>query len=267
MNNIERHKLILSGNKIQLFSYSLREKVKNKPRTKIILSNSDKTENRKKYLQRVRSIMDRIIWSNPDLKVFVTLTFEENLIDSKKANYLFNQFVQKYNYRNKKNHLKYIAVIEFQKRGAVHYHLLIDRFVDKKFLQKLWGNGFTRIEHARGNSNQLAGYLIKYLNKNSARDTRLWGKKMYFTSQNIQKPIVRVYDDLPDVRNAIDWYIRFNNKEIINEYYSCYDAGFIGQIEYRKIILRNRGKVPIKTFAYFPEVAAKKILKIIKNDI
>ena len=55
-------------------------------------------------------------------KSFVTLTFAENLTDVRDANKKFNTFVTQW--RRKKSDFLYIAVPEFQKRGAVHYHVL-----------------------------------------------------------------------------------------------------------------------------------------------
>ena len=65
----------------------------------------------------------RICKANADIwESFITLTFKENLKDISIANKKFNSFVS--NVRKKKKDFKYIAVPEFQKRGAVHYHLL-----------------------------------------------------------------------------------------------------------------------------------------------
>ena len=57
-----------------------------------------------------------------DWETFITLTFADNIIDIKTANKQFRYFIDKVQ-RVKKN-FKYLCVPEFQKRGAVHYHLL-----------------------------------------------------------------------------------------------------------------------------------------------
>lgn len=256
MKYIDSHKLIFAGNKIQTYSYSLpvicKEDKKEKISQRRKLSFEEKAENRKNYLKKVATAIDRIIWTNPDMNIFITLTFKENITKPKRANYLFNQFVQRYNYHNPNNKLKYLAVVEFQKRGAVHYHLLIDRYIDKKILEKLWGYGLTRIEYIRGGPNQMRNYLIKYLNKTSYLDSRLWRKKMYFKSENIRKYFEKKYDDPFNVGNVIQWYIIHNNREVIKESKNSYNANFIGEIEYREIILKNKSDELNQLFTQYP---------------
>ncbi len=263
MKYTENHKLIFSGNKIQIYTYSLPIISKKKVPTRRNLSFDERAENRKNYLKRSATAIDRIIWSNPDMQIFITLTFAENIIDTKRANYLFNQFVQKYNYHNQNNKLKYLAVIEFQKRGAVHYHVLVNRFIAKNDLENFWKNGLTRIEKIRGGPKQMKNYLVKYLNKNSYRDDRLWGKKMYFTSQNIIKPRAVNYESLLDVKDLIEWYVTHNNREIVKEHFDRYEAGFIGEIEYREIILKNKSNRKKEILTSFPP---KMDINVVKDE-
>lgn len=53
---------------------------------------------------------------------FLTLTFEDNLTDPKEAQRRFNSF---WSNVGRKTFGAYLRVIEFQRRGAVHYHLLV----------------------------------------------------------------------------------------------------------------------------------------------
>ena len=57
-----------------------------------------------------------------DWKIFVTLTFAENETNIENANKKFRNFIRKVTrvYDN----FKYICIPEFQKRGAIHYHIL-----------------------------------------------------------------------------------------------------------------------------------------------
>ena len=94
-----------------------------------------KEDNRKRAMWRARNKMILTTnsnfnkWKDKDGKecksAFLTLTFEENIIDIKRANYEFTKFIQRLNNHitgYKKSYLKYVNAIEFQKRGAVHYH-------------------------------------------------------------------------------------------------------------------------------------------------
>lgn len=80
-------------------------------------------------------------------------------------------------------------VMEFQRRGAVHFHLLLDRFLDFSVAAELWRRA------TRGLANESAGtevrkvrdvsktsrYLAKYLSKNESKQGftgagRCWGR-------------------------------------------------------------------------------------------
>jgi len=84
--------------------------------------------------------------------------------------------------------------MEFQKRGAVHFHCIFfnlhpDIEVSERktrFIANLWGHGFVDIERVRSARN-VGAYVCKYLNK-SADDERLRGKKFYSTTRNLFRP-------------------------------------------------------------------------------
>lgn len=59
---------------------------------------------------------------------FITLTFKENITDLVQANKHYNIFMKylTYHYPN----LKSVVVAENQKRGAWHFHLLVDKRID-----------------------------------------------------------------------------------------------------------------------------------------
>lgn len=57
-----------------------------------------------------------------DFVTFITLTFKNNITDISFANKKFKTWVTRI--REIKKDFKYIYVSEFQKRGAVHYHLI-----------------------------------------------------------------------------------------------------------------------------------------------
>ena len=107
--------------------------------------------------------LERLIKSNEkEFKTFITLTFAENLGNIDLANKKFNIW-RTYIKRLKKD-FKYVCVPEFQKRGAVHYHLLTNLDISKdlniilpqkdkkgKILKnrydvKGWSYGFVRVD-------------------------------------------------------------------------------------------------------------------------
>jgi len=131
---------------------------------------------------------------NAEYDKFITLTFKENIKDLKQANREYKKFLQRLRYKTRKD-FKYLAVIEFQKRGAVHYHMLSDlNYIKKSEFAEIWGNGFVyinRIKHV----DDLGAYLISYIGgkkskkKDKDRDFELLKRnKSYLRSNNLKKP-------------------------------------------------------------------------------
>lgn len=152
----------------------------------------------KESARRAVLAFKRLVRANLDgysYPVLASLTYAENMGDLGQARKDFNAFAKRLKSTFGQS-LRYIAVAEFQRRGAVHFHTLLwgipqgavrtERHT--RLVAGLWGRGFTDIAETDG-SPKLAGYLAKYLSKTFA-DTRLLNKKAYITSQNIQRPII-----------------------------------------------------------------------------
>jgi hypothetical protein len=129
------------------------------------------------------------------LPIFITFTFAENIQDIPAANYEFTKFIQRFNHLitgEKKSYLKYAVVIEFQKRGAIHYHALFFNLPYlteiKTKVAELWGNGFVQVKSVHRVKN-VARYMSKYMSKRFD-DPRLHGKKCYFVSHGLKQPVV-----------------------------------------------------------------------------
>jgi len=189
-------------------------------------------ENRGVTLGRARKTVVRAINSNPCLNKFLTLTFEENVTDLNYTNDEFKKWVDRVNYhvyKTKKRVMKYIAVIEFQKRGAVHYHVLCDMpYVDVGELAEIWSHGFIRLNRIKGNKkaygsdecDNVGAYVCKYMTKDNT-DKRLVGRKSFLMSRNLDKPI--------------EVYVDINEKDLIAEVYGFVDA-IQAQIEHRPAV-------------------------------
>ncbi len=137
-------------------------------------------------LNRTRTEIRRLINSNPQLTKFMTLTFADNITDLKQANYEFNKFVLRLSYKYPK--FEYLAVPEFQKRGAVHYHVICNLpFVHYSEIREIWGQGNIDIKQINNVTN-LGAYVCKYLSKDMF-DERTFGKKKFFRSQTLSEAI------------------------------------------------------------------------------
>src|SRR5215813_9113760 len=77
----------------------------------------------------------------------------------------FNKF-RTYMKRKLGSGVQYIAVVELQKSGMAHLHVLVDRFLQKAWLDEAWravGGGFTWIKYT--DVQRVSAYISKYLTK------------------------------------------------------------------------------------------------------
>lgn len=160
---------------------------------------------------------------------FITLTFKENIIDINLANKKFNHFTKCM--KRKYPDFKYLGVPEFQKRGAVHYHLLtnlvkgsdllpLQENTDDKYDVKYWNYGFSSVfdlKETDDNFNVVA-YICKYFYKDF--DNRLFGRTKVLKSNNLKKPLVLEFEQNDNDFNLAKSFIESNDldhneKEII----------------------------------------------------
>jgi hypothetical protein len=144
--------------------------------------------------QRARNKIRRLINANFDeTSLFITLTYKKNMQDLQASNENLKKFVQKMKRRQKD--FQYVAVVEFQKRGAIHYHMLTnykctwnsheELQAHERTLGDVWGHGFVDIGYKQ--SDNAGAYLIKYMTKDND-DIRLKGQKRYFFPEAFNNP-------------------------------------------------------------------------------
>jgi hypothetical protein len=124
--------------------------------------------------------------------IFITITFALNIQDNTEANKKFNLFIQRYSYLTKTS-LKYVAVLERQKRGAIHYHVLFFNLPYVENIQKVtadcWGEGYIFGE-TENDINKIIYYLSKYIQKEiviGKHHTK--NKRRFLTSKGLLRPI------------------------------------------------------------------------------
>ena len=187
-------KVIVSGNIVEVYDYekpiiagySIKDNYK--CGRCFEASEEDKQINRGKVFNRAKRDIRRLVNCNiQENSKFITLTFVDNITDLKLANYEWKKFKQrletKIGYK-----LQYVVVIEFQKRGAIHYHCVMFNlpYIKNNKLQEIWGNGFVKINNI-DNVDNVGAYVCKYMTKTD--DDRLIGQKMYFSSRGLEKPV------------------------------------------------------------------------------
>ena len=129
----------------------------------------------------------------------LTLTYAENMKDRDKAYIDFDKFLKIYKRLTGEN-LEYVAVTEKQKRGAIHFHIALNKFINVNTIRKCWPHGIIQIErkaeYIQGGKNKrnigrIAGYMSKYLSKDIAEQDL--NSKRYSSSRGIPKPEVKTY--------------------------------------------------------------------------
>lgn len=170
---------------------------------------------------------------------FLTLTFAENMTNIEECNLLFKKFIMKLKYTYKLKDLKYLAVIEFQQRGAVHYHVLLNiPYIPHNELQNLWGHGFVFV-NAISHVDNLGAYILKYMTKDN-NDTRLMGKKAYLTSRNLKQEEIIVNHDLRDFSHIESKIIQKYNLDTLKSVYEAnYDTEILGNCTYKQYNLKR----------------------------
>lgn len=237
-----KSRVIVSGNVVEITTYE-NGYYRNYQSSNIIgrsskfVSAENKLLNREKTMKRAKSNVRRIVCANPQLNKFFTLTFAENVTDLKYANNQFRCFIKRLNRylaKNGKNSVQYIAVVEFQKRGAIHYHLLCNLpFISAKILQDIWENGFVKINKIDDVDN-VGAYITKYMIKDSD-DDRLIGNRCYFTSRGLQMPVTIEENG---VETAISHSLLVGDIELQKEpYKNMFYNEHLGEIEYTQLTL------------------------------
>lgn len=228
-------KVVVSGKQVETFTYKkdiwrdfekriLGTKPKKEPKQLNAFEELEKKKQKMQFsLNRTKTEIRRLTNANSQLDKFMTLTFADNITDLKEANYIFNQFIKRISY--KYQNFEYLAVPEFQKRGAVHYHLLCKLpFVEIAEIQAIWGQGFVKLNKI-DNVNNVGAYVCKYLTK-ELFDERTFGKKKFFRSQTLTESI-----ELLGI-----WAMKFINKflsALTPLFEKTFTSEYTGEVEYR----------------------------------
>ncbi len=189
-------------------------------------------------------------------KSFITLTYAENMTNVKQAKKDLNFYIR--NVRKKFPDFKYIAIPEFQKRGAIHFHLLTNiecgtdlvplnpliKLYNKDskswkeiiyYDLKYWAKGFSQAEPVDGDIKKIVGYISKYMTKYDF-DERLFDFKRYTSSQNLIKPVTE-FISMRDF-NERNWLInQMKDKECI--YNNSYLDVFNNKVEFMELLSVN----------------------------
>lgn len=192
-------------------------------------------ESLKKSMNQLRAlIMNNFKGGKNEL--FVTLTTEDIITDVKEFKRLFKKFWR----RVKKTYksLEYVGVIELQKRGAIHAHLIIKDtrhdclFIKNDEILKLWEQGLTKTSRISSESqnndideenrihykNLEETFAIEtvadYMCKDESKEALPVECNVYFSSRGITAPNVynKIYSEL---KSALDAYMFIDEETLL----------------------------------------------------
>lgn len=120
--------------------------------------------------QSLKRLRDYINTNVVDLKKckWITLTYKENMTDTKKLLRDFEKFIKRFRYYFKDYKIEYIVAMEPQGRGAWHCHCIfifdkVAPFISNNdVMEKLWSYGFTNTTNLKSIDN-VGAYLTAYL--------------------------------------------------------------------------------------------------------
>lgn len=126
---------------------------------------TDNTQELLKSFATIRALINTNC-TNPEQIRWITLTYAENMTDTKRLHNDFRKFWQRF--KRRWGDAEYINVVEPQGRGAWHIHLIaiwdgVAPFVPNDELRKCWGQGFVKVNAVRSDVDNLGAYLSAYL--------------------------------------------------------------------------------------------------------
>lgn len=201
-----------------------------------------RTDDERSILRSVGELRDIINTNvlNGSFCRFITLTYKDNMQDSKK---LYNDF-ENFNKRMRSYHLEcnlppyeYIAVKEPQKRGAWHLHVLFiyqvkAPFIANSVIADNWKKGFTKITKVDDVDN-VGAYLSAYLCNDAEVDEQQnahkiekgkrlsyykKGERFYSYSKGIKKPTTTkmLHADAISYLFSNNYHLTFQKEREIN---------------------------------------------------
>jgi hypothetical protein len=173
----------------------------------------------KRSAKRLRHIVRN---SEDTWKAFVTLTYPENFpCDGRETKSHLNSFLQ---WLGRRRGIKFIWVLEFQLRGAPHYHILVSDYIPLTELSERWykivGSGDekhlkagTQIQSIKS-KRHLYGYLSSYIKKLHQKLVpkefenvgRFWGASRNLLVFEIFQKIGHFYKLVRNIKLLRRWY-------------------------------------------------------------
>lgn len=171
------------------------------------------------------------------IRLFVTLTYAENMTDTKRLYDDYRKFVQRLK-RAYKQIDGYLVAFEPQSRGAWHAHILLishDAFlyIPNKKMHQIWGHGFTKVQRVK-HIRDIGSYLTAYLTNLKEGNRTKKGKRLEMYPRGFH--FLRSSRDGISRTDVNKWFGRFDEIsypgeiELIYDYEHCRPLDREGQV-------------------------------------
>ena len=183
-HSLQNYKVRYLGDKVEILHYGM-PKIVGYERKWTPTRKEGRTMANEQNAKRARKAIFEIVEMNktPYSKM-ITLTYKENMEDYDRLAHDFKMFIK--NMKRKGYQFPYLWVVEKQKRGALHVHLIAfqDEYIPVKHIKTAWKHGFVKINAQFQEIDHKGAYIAKYIQK----ETMPPEKKAYRTSRNIKRP-------------------------------------------------------------------------------
>lgn len=241
-------KAVLSGNILEIYKYDNRQwNHRNRKISKHNASMKDnendinKIDRQKEYINKSKRDIRRLIEANlhqgKEYDKFLTLTFAKNVTDKEYCLMKYRSFIKSLQRAYKV--VKYITVVEKQKRGAFHFHIILFDFpyIDLTSLNQKWQQGFTDIKIIKDNQFTKNGhkyafskYIVKYLGKDFGGTTKK-RERRYYKSNNLKSSIELFENDVYSLLSKHGYY---------EDYHCSFENKYVGKVMYSKLLLDKK---------------------------
>lgn len=274
MANAYNKKVYICGNVIEIYEYS--SPVLCDYDNKIEKCSREQTEDIKKEnfirsMKRTKRKIIQLVNSNfvVNKSSFLTLTFKDNIRDYDIAFSYWDKFKKKIEYHFKLK-LTYLGVVEFQQRGAIHFHICLFNvpIFRHDLLYQFW-NDFSSKNDNFGSVNikslnevdNIGAYLTYYMGKNfdDFYDNEFKCKKRYFKSRNLREPSQILYDTFSSPNDNVEFNHLINSVKdnIVFEYET---KPFVYKTDILKTTDFDTGEIKEKLFEYTQSLKYKQIV-------
>ena len=206
--------------------------------------NQNLTQQEKRLCNKILKLVNNNF--HPYRSLFVTVTFANaNMIDLTACNNLFKKFLAKI--KRQYNDFAYVAVVSFQERGVIHYHMICNLPTTSiRHLRRWWSHGTLNCKRTNGVYG-ISNYMVHNLQCNFDNINLPKYYRLHFTSRNLNKPIVyREWNG----REIADYFINSARLTGINANYTQkINSDYCGSITYQTYHVLSDADFPLKQTA------------------